>query len=133
MNYHRNTKKKFIVWLVAALCIAALTLSITMVAQAVGAGEGYRTIRVVETNGRVSVVKDNIEYQAYPGMLLQEGHVIVVAGNSYARLALDDDKYVKVEAGSRAVFETLGMLGSGKTAIKLERGSITTELVSPKP
>ena len=92
MNYHRNTKKKFIVWLVAALCIAALTLSITMVAQAVGGGEAYRTIRVVETNGSVSVVKDDIEYRAYPGMLLQEGHAIVVAGGSYARLALDDDK-----------------------------------------
>ena len=131
MNYHRNTKKKFIVWLVAALCIAALTLSITMVAQAVGGGEAYRTIRVVETNGSVSVVKDDIEYRAYPGMLLQEGHAIVVAGGSYARLALDDDKYVKVEAGSRVVFETLGVLGSGKTTMNLERGSLTAELVSP--
>lgn len=131
MNYRRNERKKFIVWLGIAICAIVLAVGMVMVAQAIGNNEGYRMIRVIETNGSVSVVKDGIEYQAYPGMLLQEGHAIVVAGSSYARLALDDDKYVKVEAGSRVVFETLGMMGSGKTAMKLERGSLTAELVSP--
>lgn len=97
----------------------------------VGKQEGYRTICVFEVSGTVSVVKNGIEYEAYPGMLLQEGHVIVTSSDSYARLVLDDDKYVKIEGGSRAAFETLGLAGSGKTKILLERGAITSELTNP--
>ena len=131
MNYGLQRKKKFILWCVMAVAAIALALSMVMVAKALESNEGYRTINVLETGGTVSVVKDGIEYKAYPGMLLQEGHELVVAGNSYARLVLDDDKYIKVESGSRVVFETLGLLGSGKTGIRLERGALTAEVVNP--
>ena len=94
-------------------------------------GQGYRTISVVEVSGNVSVVKDGIEYSAYSGMMLQEGYEIITGGKSYVRMVLDNDKYIKLESGSKAVFETLGALDSGKTRIKLERGSITSEIVKP--
>lgn len=93
--------------------------------------EGYRTISVIETSGNVVVVKDGIEYRAYSGMMLQEGYEIITSGNSYVRMCLDGDKYIKVESGSKLVFEKLGFLGSGKTKINLERGSMTSELVAP--
>ena len=113
-QFTKKTKKTKLV-LIAVLAVVAVLLSTVFFIQTTGDNKGYRTISVVEVTGNVSVVKEGIEYRAYPGMLLQEGHEIVTAANSYVRLVLDDDKYVKLEAGSRLVFETLGLLGSGKT------------------
>lgn len=96
-----------------------------------GDSKGYRTVSVVEVSGTVEVTKDGTTYSAYPGMLLQEGHEVTTGKNSYARAVLDGDKYVKLEAESRVVFETTGLFGSGKTRIRLERGSLTGEIVNP--
>lgn len=119
---------KIIVISVIALLIAGAIIALSPVFTG---QQGYRTVSVIEVSGRVSVVKGDIEYSAYPGMVLQEGHEVITSGDSYVRLVLDQDKYVKLEEGSRLVFETLGVLGSGKTALVLERGALTTELVSP--
>ena len=94
-------------------------------------GEGYRVVRIAEVNGNVTVVKDGIEYKAYKGMNVSEGAVLVTSAGSNVRMVLDDDKYVKLESGSRMVFETLGLLGSGNTSMKLERGSVTSEIIKP--
>ena len=93
--------------------------------------QGYRTISITDVYGKVSVVKDKLEYSAYPGMKLQEGQLIVTSADSYVRLVLDNDKYIKLEQGSRIELKKLGRLGSGKTSINLERGSIINELVNP--
>ena len=93
--------------------------------------EGYRTIKISEVFGRVGVVNQGIEYEAYPGMIVKEGYAIVTTSDSYVRMVLDGDKYIKLESGSRVTFETLGVLGSGKTTINLERGTITNEIVHP--
>lgn len=119
---------KIIVISVIALLIAGAIIALSPVFTG---QQGYRTVSVIEVSGRVSVVKGDIEYSAYPGMVLQEGHEVITSGDSYVRLVLDQDKYVKLEEGSRLVFETLGVLGNGKTALVLERGALTTELVSP--
>ncbi len=133
MNYKNFKKKnkKFIRYIVLAVAVFVIALSVLFVCKAWQENQGYRTIRVVETSGNVTVVKDGIDYAAYPGMHLQEGHVLVTAGDGTVRLVLDGDKYVKVESGSRVVFETLGFMGSRNTRINLERGTITAELVKP--
>lgn len=128
MSYKKAEKKKFIKFL---LCAVAILIATVIVMPFFSKEEAYRTITVFEVSGTVGVVKDGIEYEAYPGMHLQEGHVIVTSEDSYARLVLDDDKYVKVEAGSRLEFETLGLLGTKKTRLKLDRGAITSEIVNP--
>ena len=112
--------------ILSVLIIIAL-LSIIML----NSVEGYRVVRIAEVNGNVTVVRDGIEYKAYKGMNVQEGAVLVTSAGSNVRMVLDDDKYVKLEAGSRMTFETLGVLGSGNTALKLERGSVTSEIVKP--
>lgn len=128
MSYKKAEKKKFIKFL---LCAVAILIAAVIVMPFFSKEEAYRMITVFEVSGTVGVVKDGIEYEAYPGMHLQEGHVIVTSEDSYARLVLDDDKYVKVEAGSRLEFETLGLLGTKKTRLKLDRGAITSEIVNP--
>lgn len=128
MSYlKKKNKKKFIIPIV----IVILVISVFVVIKIRAGGQGYRTISVVEVSGTVCVAKDGIEYSAYVGMHLQEGYEIVTTGNSYVRLVLDGDKYVKLEPGSRLIFEKLGFLGSGKTSMKIERGSLTSEIVKP--
>ena len=116
------------------LCLFFVVLAIAAVLIAVLLSrnkDGYRTIKVSEVSGKVGVVTNGIEYEAYPGMILKEGYVVVTDSNSYVRMVLDGDKYIKVEEGSRVAFQTLGVLGSGKTTIQLERGTITSEIVKP--
>ena len=127
MSYKKANGKKFIG---IFICAVAILIAGCIAVPFFSKEEGYRMITVFEVSGTVGVVKDGIEYEAYPGMHLQEGHVIVTSEDSYARLVLDDDKYVKVEAGSRLEFETLGLLGTNKTRLKLDRGAITTEIVT---
>lgn len=93
--------------------------------------EAYRTIKVIETVGQVNVIKDGSEYNAYPGMVLEEGYELITAEDSYVRLVLDEDKYVKIEAGSKITFEKLGLVGNNKTKIKIESGAMTCEIVNP--
>ena len=130
-DYMNYTKKKNKLKFIIPFIIVLLIVSAFVIVKIRSGGKGYRTISVIEVSGTVSVVKDGIEYSAYVGMHLQEGHELVTTGNSYVRLVLDGDKYVKLEPGSRLVFEKLGFLGSGKTSIKLERGALTSEIVNP--
>jgi hypothetical protein len=126
----KRTDKKYLI-ILAWLAVILVVLAAVILIPSFGSKKGYRTIYVVEVSGRVSVVKNDIEYSAYPGMILQEGHEVVTSGNGFIRLVLDGDKYIKLEPGSKLLFETLGFTGSGKTRLCLERGSISTELVSP--
>jgi len=96
-----------------------------------GANDGYRMVRITEIKGNVTVVREGVEYKAYKGMNLQEDTVIVTSAGSDVRMIMDDDKYVKLEAGSRMTFEKVGLVGSGNTTMNLERGSITSEIVKP--
>lgn len=126
MEQLRITTKKRI-WIISLLVlILVMTIGGVMI---FGRQEGYRTIKIFEISGRVGVVHDGVEYEAYPGMVLSEGYTIVTSSNSYVRLALDGDKYIKLEEGSKASFDTLGKLGTGKTTINLERGVILSEIV----
>ena len=93
--------------------------------------EAYRTIKVIETVGEVNVLKENEKYAAYSGMILEEGYELTTGEESYVRLILDDDKYVKVEEGSKIVFETLGLFGTNKTKIRIEEGAMTCEITKP--
>ena len=94
--------------------------------------EAYRIIQVVETNGNVQVDREGVgSLQAYPQMKLQNKDRITVDANSYARLSLDDDKYVYVESDTVFVLEATGTQNRSYTNIKLEKGAITNEIQKP--
>lgn len=124
----KKSGKKFIPILSG---IVLVVVAIAVIILKLNAREGYRSIVVMEVSGIVSVVNNGIEYKAYEGMHLMEGYEVITSGESYVRMVLDDDKYVKLESGSRLILETLGVPGSGKTAMRLDRGSMTSEIVKP--
>ncbi|MBQ9700972.1 MAG: hypothetical protein IJV71_10185 [Lachnospiraceae bacterium] len=78
---------------VAAICVAAVVVMLVTKDE-----EAYRTIKVIEISGDVSVIKGDKEYAAYVGMVLEEGYKLETLADSYVRMVLDDDKYVKVES-----------------------------------
>ena len=126
---YTKTKNKNRIWIISLFLFAFIVL--VGVIKLCDRQDGYRTIKVVEVYGKVGVSSNGMEYEVYPGMLLSEGYSIITSTNSYVRLVLDDDKYIKLDEGSKAVFDKLGILGSGKTTISLERGVIVSEIVNP--
>lgn len=67
------------------------------------------------------------EYKAYEDMKLYEGYALRIESDSFARLVLDNDKYIKLEENSKATFEKLGKDKTGYTTINLQYGAITNE------
>ena len=121
---NKKTKVAITIFLITAIIVTALTAVLAFGEK----NEGYRTITVIEIGGTVGVVHGNMEYAAYTGMHLEEGYTVVTNGNSYIRLLLDDDKYVKLESGTKAVFSEVS---GGKTAIDIERGALVAEVTKP--
>ena len=111
---------------VAAICVAAVVVMLVTKDE-----EAYRTIKVIEISGDVSVIKGDKEYAAYVGMVLEEGYKLETLADSYVRMVLDDDKYVKIEAESKVTFEALGKSGTNKTKIRIDQGAMTCEIVNP--
>lgn len=108
--------------------ILAVFLIMLLPISGCGRKNRIRKIYVSEISGTVSIVEADKEYEAYKGVHLQDGYTMVTSGDSYARMILDNDKYIKLEEGSRA---TVDRLSNGRTEIHLERGAITNEITKP--
>ncbi len=100
-RFFRTGKGKVTVLVLLFLLLAAVLLFIF------GGKKGYRTISISELFGSVMAEDNGSEFEAYPDMHLREGHALNTYQESYARMALDDDKYVKLEENSRAEFVRL--------------------------
>ena len=124
-RFIKTRKGKITIFAVLVLLVAALLLFVF------GGEKGYRTISISELFGNVIAENNGNEFEAYPDMHLREGHALSTYQESYVRMALDDDKYVKLEENSRAEFRTLGASDSGNTVIYLDRGAITNEITKP--
>ena len=125
-----KTKKGKIIVAVSAIVVVAIVIGAIALMGTGKAHEGYRTISVSKIVGDVTACHDGKEYDAYTDMNLKEGYGLVTKDESYVRMVLDGDKYIKLEESSKATFETLGKSGSGYTVINLEYGVITNEIAS---
>lgn len=127
MKYLRTKKGK----IAAASAAAAIAAVAAILIVTLGGEKGWRSISVSELFGRVSASNGNSSYDAYRDMKLFDGYSLETDSESWSRLVLDDEKYIKIEENSLATFEKLGGLGSDSTAIRLERGAMTNELTKP--
>lgn len=90
--------------------------------------ETYRIIKIVESQGNVQVKRDGVgTLQAYPQMKLLNNDRVTVDPNSYARLSLDDNKYVYVESNT-IFFLKSSEINSSNTYIMLEKGKLIEEI-----
>ena len=110
---------------VVVIAVAMLVLLLTKDDQ-----KGYRTISVSKIVGTVTAENNGKTYDAYANMKLKEGYALSTKSDSYVRMVLDADKYIKLEENSKAKFASLGEKNSGYTVINLEYGAITNEIAS---
>ncbi len=122
-----ETKKEKIIFGAGAIVVVAILAVILIAVLGGNNSKGFRSVRVSEIVGTATVTFEEKEYAAYKDMKLEEGHDLITGAESFVRMVLDEDKYIRVEEDSKITFETLGKEGSGKTAIRLEYGAITNE------
>ena len=120
------SKKGKIIIAAAVLVVAAAVLVLALSGE-----KGYRSIRISELSGTVMTEDNNNFYKAYENMYLGDGMVLETDADSYTRMVLDSDKYVKLEQQSRAEFVELGSDTNRNTVIHLEKGVLTNELINP--
>lgn len=118
----------------AVICAAALVLVILIVIAFLllsGSETAYRSISIAEISGRVMTENNGNSYAAYENMVIGGGYALTTEKESYTRMLLDGDKYMKLEEQSHAVFENLGDPQSHRTVIRLNYGTFTTEITKP--
>ena len=123
-------KKKGIIMISAAAAAVVAILAAVLIFK--GGEKSYRSIRVVELEGSVTITRENVgSMDASVNMNLISGDHVSTSADSYVVLRLDDDKYVMLgESGSIQV-DADGRAESGRTTIRLETGSVLNEIRNP--
>ncbi|MDE6924264.1 MAG: FecR domain-containing protein [Acetatifactor sp.] len=113
---------------VAAVAIAVLALILALN----GKDETYRSIKIIELDGGVTIEREGVGVlEASSNMNLISGDAVKTEQNAYAVLQLDSDKYVMLaESGSMTVVAE-GDEANGRTAIRLDSGSVLNEIQNP--
>lgn len=114
----------------AALFAAAVVVVIAVFAGKTG--ESYRSIKIVEMSGEVTIGREGIgDLDAAVNMNLISGDSVHTGQGAYVVLMLDTDKYVMLaESGSMEVVAE-GDETRGRTSILLEQGSVLSEIQNP--
>ncbi len=121
------------IWIAAAAGVALLAVLIVAIAALRGGKEpSYRSIKIVELEGDVSIDRGGVgTLAAAVNMNLVSGDRVATAEKAYVVLCLDTDKYVMLgEAGAMKIVAE-GNENSGKTSISLESGSVLNEIRNP--
>ena len=124
-------RKGRIIIIAAAVIVLIAVILVIFLPSAAGGGIGCRNISVSKIFGSVMAENNGNEYKAYESMRLADGYALTTDIESYSRLSIDDDKYMKLEQESRAEFRNVGNANSHETSIYLARGALTAEIVNP--
>ncbi len=119
---------------IAVAAGAALLAVCIAVAAALKGGEdtAYRSIKIVELEGDVSIARNGVgTLDAAENMNLVSGDHVTTAEDAYVVLRLDMDKYVMLGSAGAMEIVAEGDEKSGKTAIRLESGSVLNEIQNP--
>ena len=118
-------KKKALLFGGIGAAVVAIAVILILV---LSGGDSYRSIIVVEARNNVTVKRDGTNLQAFANMKLRSGDVVEVPGGGYARLKLDNDKYVYLEENTTIFLQAEGDEKNSKTIIYVEQGNMLTEI-----
>ena len=118
-------KKLFIIGGIVA-AVAALVVALIFIFT--GGEDAYRSIKVFEIDGSCKVERDGDTLDAFKNMALSSGDSLSVGDGSFARLKLDDDKFVYLEANTKINLTATGTAKNSKTMVYIESGSMLTEV-----
>ena len=108
--------------------VALVAIIVALIFIFTGGEDAYRSIKVFEIDGSCTVDRDGDTLDAFKNMSLSSGDSFTVGEGSFARLKLDDDKYVYLEANTKINLTATGTANDSKTMVYIERGSMLTEV-----
>ena len=114
--------------IIGGVILAVLAAVVSIVLYFYFREEQYRSIKVFEVNGECSVDRGKDSLKAFKDMSLSSGDVFTVAEDGFARLKLDEDKYVYLQPDTRVRLTASGNEKNSRTMVFVERGSMTTEV-----
>ncbi|MCR5521680.1 MAG: FecR family protein, partial [Lachnospiraceae bacterium] len=114
--------------LIGGCALAVVAIVVALIFIFTGGEDAYRSIKVFEIDGSCKVDRDGDSLDAFKNMALSSGDSLTVGEGSFARLKLDDDKYVYLEANTKINLTATGTANDSKTMVYIERGSMLTEV-----
>ena len=114
--------------IIGGCALAVVAIVVALIFIFTGGGDAYRSIKVFEIDGSCKVDRDGDSLDAFKNMALSSGDSLTVGEGSFARLKLDDDKYVYLEANTKINLTATGTANDSKTMVYIERGSMLTEV-----
>lgn len=124
-----DEKKKSLNIKILIPIIAIVVVGIIVAVLFLNKEEGYRSIKVHEVSGSVTLERENVgAMEAYENLNLISGDKLQTLVESYARLKMDEDKYVLVEQESKLQIYATGNSENSTTDIQLDAGAITVEV-----
>ncbi|MBD5529670.1 MAG: hypothetical protein HDR02_14900 [Lachnospiraceae bacterium] len=128
----KNLTKNQKIGIMAAAVLFVAAVAVVVALFAGRTGENFRSIKIVETNGAVTISREGIgDLDAAVNMNLVSGDSVHTDQDSYVVLMLDADKYVMLgESGTMEVIAE-GNEACGRTSIVLEQGSVLSEIQNP--
>lgn len=94
--------------------------------------KSYRSIKVAELSGSVIIERKGVgSLDASENMNLVSGDYLRTADDAYVVLRLDADKYVMLGESGAMEVTAEGNESDGKTSIRLDEGSVLSELQNP--
>lgn len=125
-------KEKSKLYIVAAAAAAVVILTLTAILLMRGGEKTYRSIRIVELDGGVTIDREGVgSLDASVNMNLISGDKVHTASGAYVVLRLDEDKYVMLGEQGAMQVEADGDKDGGRTSIRLESGSVLNEIQNP--
>ncbi len=122
--------KLYIIAAAASLVIVAIMVTAVMLFK--NGTETYRSIRIVELDGGVTIERTDVgKLEASVNMNLVSGDRVNTADDAYVVLRLDEDKYVMLGERGTIEVEAEGSFSGTRTAIRLESGSVLNEIQNP--
>lgn len=113
------------------IAVAAAAILTILLFFALKKDAGYRTVRIYEVQGNVSIERDQTgKMDAYENLLLQNGDRLQVGAASSVRLKMDEDKYAVVEENSELEVLAEGDSANSRTELVVAQGSVTTDIQS---
>ena len=130
MSKAKEKKRLYIAAAAAAAVVAVIVLVTVLVLG--GREETYRSIRIVELEGNVTIDRESVgSLEASVNMNLVSGDHVSTSAGAYVVLRLDEDKYVMLGEQGAMKVEADGDASKGRTAIHLEAGSVLSEIQKP--
>lgn len=124
-NIKKTNRRPIIYIAIAAIIVAVLAVCIILFMN-----RSTRLIKVIESNGDVTVERNADIIQAYVDMILKNKDTVTTGEDSNLYLQLDSDKYVEVAANSKLYIIATGKeeKNNTRTKIVLEDGSVMNEI-----